>query len=234
LFNLEDLNSELFKKLKRYLMCNEESNLQSCFKNLRADLKYVKSNKELFVDREYGSYEKANIKKNELIDLLKFKNVLGDDDLKLTGDQIWYFAHTNEIRLNKNFDKAFDGFLEKFLKDTYEEIVRYFFDFPTEQQFSHHIEFTYYDNGCFLKNHSDGTGTGRICACLIYLNEDYNFDDGGYLVLQNTEKVLPKIGNVAIIDLQSFDIPHMVTEVTGGIGRYACLNFIRKAEDIFK
>ena len=66
------------------------------------------------------------------------------------------------------------------------------------------------------------------------LHEDYNFDDGGYLVLQNTEKVLPKIGNVAIIDLQSFDIPHMVEKVTGGIGRYACLNFIRKAEDTFK
>ena len=33
---------------------------------------------------------------------------------------------------------------------------------------------TYYDNGCKLQNHSDGTGTGRVCALLIYLNETYN------------------------------------------------------------
>jgi len=36
---------------------------------------------------------------------------------------------------------------------------------------------------------------------------------------------------VAIIDLQSFDIEHEVTEVTGGLGRYAVLSFVKKVED---
>jgi len=95
------------------------------------------------------------------------------------------------------------------------------------------MEFTYYDKGCYLNNHSDGTGTGRICAILIYLNENYDVNNGGILVLNNADNVVPEIGNVAIIDLQSFDIPHMVTEVTDGIGRYAFLSFVKRKEDEF-
>ena len=90
---------------------------------------------------------------------------------------------------------------------------------------------TYYNDGCVLKNHSDGTGTGRICALLIYLNEEYDENDGGILILNNEEKVIPTFGKVAIIDLQSFDTPHMVTKVTGGLGRFALLTFVKKKED---
>jgi hypothetical protein len=68
---------------------------------------------------------------------------------------------------------------------------------------------------------------------LIYLNEEYDENNGGYLVLNNTEKVIPTFGRVAIIDLQTFDIPHMVTKVTGGMGRYAMLSFIKRKEDEF-
>ena len=92
---------------------------------------------------------------------------------------------------------------------------------------------TYYDKDCYLENHSDGTGTGRICALLIYLNETYDENDGGVLILNNKEKVSPIFGNVAIIDLQTFDIPHMVTKVTGGIGRYAILSFMKFKENEF-
>ena len=87
---------------------------------------------------------------------------------------------------------------------------------------------TLYDDKCLLTNHSDGIQKNRICAILIYLNENYDEMDGGCLVLNNTEKVIPEFGNIAIIDLQSFDVPHMVTEVIGGPGRYTILSFINK------
>ena len=45
---------------------------------------------------------------------------------------------------------------------------------------------------------------------------------------KDEEKIIPTFGKFAIIDLQSFDVPHQVTEVTGGIGRYAVLSFVRK------
>ena len=53
------------------------------------------------------------------------------------------------------------------------------------------------------------------------------------LVLNNKERVSPVFGNVAIIDLQSFDIPHMVTDVRGGMGRYALLTFVKTKENEF-
>jgi hypothetical protein len=68
---------------------------------------------------------------------------------------------------------------------------------------------------------------------LIYLNEEYDENDGGILILNNEEKVIPTFGKVAIIDLQSFDIQHQVTEVTGGLGRFAILAFVKKKEDEF-
>ena len=102
------------------------------------------------------------------------------------------------------------------------------------QEFAVDANFTYYTTGCFLQNHSDGTGTGRICAILIYLNETYDEKDGGLLILDNKETINPEFGKIAIIDLNSFDIPHMVTKVTGGIGRYAILSFVKRKEDEFK
>ena len=50
--------------------------------------------------------------------------------------------------------------------------LKYFYDYPESQEYSTITNFTYYDVGCKLDNHSDGTGTGRICALLIYLNEN--------------------------------------------------------------
>ena len=56
---------------------------------------------------------------------------------------------------------------------------------------------------------------------------------GGILILNNEEKIIPTFGKFAIIDLQSFDIQHQVTEVTGGLGRFAILTFVKKKEDEF-
>lgn len=231
-FNLEELNKSKYDQIKKYYMCNSEKNLQEYFTNLRADLLHLGNNAGKYDNpksqNNYKSFDETNMAKDSLLKKCKDEN--------LYASQIWYYNDINSMNLkvarlheNVNSDE-----LNDLIKTTYDEIVRYFFDFPEQQDFSHLIEFTYYDKGCVLGNHSDGTGTGRICACLIYLNEDYDFDNGGYLVLQNKEKILPKIGNVAIIDLQSFDIRHMVTEVTGGIGRYACLSFIKLKEDEFK
>jgi len=61
---------------------------------------------------------------------------------------------------------------------------------------------------------------------LIYLNEEYDENNGGVLILNTNEKVLPKIGNIAILDLSSFDIEHQVTEVIGEQNRYCVLSFI--------
>lgn len=231
-FNLEELNKNRFDLIKKYYMCNSEKNLQEHFVNLRADLIHQGKGADRYNNlnnkKDYESHEVASAHKSELL-----KRCINEN---LFATQIWYYNDINSINLKiqKLYENVDSDYLNDLIKTTYDEITRYFFDFPEEQQFSHLIEFTYYDKGCVLGKHSDGTGTGRICACLIYLNEEYDFNDGGYLILGDEERILPKFGNVAIIDLQSFNILHEVTEVTGGIGRYACLSFVKRKEDEFK
>lgn len=231
-FNLEELNKDTYNNIKKYYMCNSEKNLQEFFINLRADLIHQGEKAGKYDNpkskNDFNSYKEADSFKNELLTKC--------NDGSLLASQIWYYNDLNSInlKLEKLYEDTNSEVLNNLIKKTYDEIVRYFFDFNVEQEFSHLIEFTYYNDGCVLGKHSDGTGTGRICACLIYLNEEYNFNDGGYLILDDKEKILPKIGNVAIIDLQSFDILHEVTKVNGGIGRYACLSFVKRKEDEFK
>jgi Rps23 Pro-64 3,4-dihydroxylase Tpa1-like proline 4-hydroxylase len=169
------------------------------------------------IKETFETHELALQTKNQIIN--DYKNIT-------TFSQIWYYNDLLDVlektKLNKND-------YEKYIQN----LVSYFFDFEKDKKYCELSWCTYYDNGCHLQNHSDGTGTGRICALLIYLNEDYDENDGGILILNNEEKVIPTFGRVAIIDLQTFDIPHMVTEVTGGIGRYALLSFVKAKENEF-
>lgn len=216
-FNLKDFNEILYNELIPF-KCNDSQNLKKLMTSLRADSIYGSESNfsnDIRIKDDFNSFEIANEKKNEVL--------LSNTKMS----QVWFF-------------RSFNPILEFFEKDIVEyrnllkKITDFYFDFDESQEYSIPIDVTYYNTGCKLENHSDGTGTGRVCAILIYLNETYDENDGGILVLNNTEKILPIFGNVAIIDLQSFDIPHMVTEVTGGLGRYAILSFVKRKEDEFK
>jgi len=212
-FNLKEFDSEFYNWLLNY-KCNEEKNLKKYFTYLKADTTNGANGWK--IKNNFLTYENACVKKNEL---------LKDKD-KIIIQQMWFFSDLNPIFGEKGESVKFQNYVKK--------IVKYFFDFDETQEYSFFAPmFTYYDVGCRLQNHSDGRGTGRICALLIYLNETYDEKDGGCLILNNNEKVIPTFGQIAILDLQTFDIQHMVTEVTGGIGRYAILSFIKKIEDEF-
>jgi len=235
-FELKDFDEEFYNFLLP-LKCNEEKNLKNYYTNLQADggfrlddFTQDHSKGIIKVQDEFKSFDEASKKKNELLDIQK-------TDSKLILSQLWYCNNLNEIigkYASKNnikcpINQPFSKF-EKYVSN----ITKYFFDFEDTQEYVLFAPMTtYYNEGCMLANHSDGTGTGRICALLIYLNEEYDENNGGILILNNEEKVIPAFGKVAIIDLQTFDIPHMVTEVTGGLGRFAILTFVKKKEDEF-
>jgi Rps23 Pro-64 3,4-dihydroxylase Tpa1-like proline 4-hydroxylase len=100
------------------------------------------------------------------------------------------------------------------------------YDLDDNIKFKHNPQLTMYDKGCLLKDHKDGIGTGRLCVVLAYLNENYDETNGGNLILDNHLKVVPELGNIAIIDLDRFDVAHEVTEVVGDLKRYTALSFI--------
>jgi hypothetical protein len=227
---LSEFNPEFYNFLLPF-KCNEENNLKDKLTSLRCDAKkheyqtndLGETNSENLVFSikladDFKTFEKVSEKKEELVEIFK-------KDTDIVYSQIWYYGDLNTIIDDSKFPKY-----EEYIKN----LVKYYFDFEETQELSlFSPTATYYDLDCELKNHSDGTGTGRICALLIYLNEEYDEKDGGYLVLNHTEKVIPTFGKVAMIDLQTFDIPHMVTKVTGGIGRYAMLCFVKRKEDEF-
>jgi len=219
-FNLKDFNQEYYDYFLPF-KCNEESNLKEHIKGLRAD--YVGMNLQ---KDSYKTFSEAEIEKEELLQIVKGKKE-GENNFS----QIYYQFHFRAV-----FEKlmGFDGGSTPPYAKIISNITKQFFDIDDSVELSATTNITYYDKECMLASHSDGTGTGRICAVLIYLNETYDYNDGGILVLGNEYKVLPVFGNVAIIDLQSFDILHEVTKVTGGLGRFALLSFVKRKEDEFK
>lgn len=225
---LAEFNPEFYNFLLPF-KCNGENNLKDKMTGLRCDAKKNEVNGvdeldsdnkpfSVHISENFGTFEKASDKKEEFVNIFK-------KDTDIFCSQLWYFNDLNVLFEIEEFSKY---------KEYIENLVKYYFDFEETQEFTIFAPTaTYYDLDCELKNHSDGTGTGRICALLIYLNEDYDAQDGGCLILDTREMVVPKFGRVAIIDLQTFDIPHMVTKVTGGIGRYAMLSFVKRKEDEF-
>lgn len=212
---LSEVNTEFYNWLQP-LKCNKSENLKKFMSELRIDMhnKQISNNqiKEAFED-----YDKAYKRKNQIIN--DYKNIT---DFY----QIWYYTDLN--RLFRQLNLEINDY-----KKHIANIVSHFFNMDKNKEYIDISFCTYYDIGCHLQNHSDGTGTGRICALLIYLNEEYDENNGGILVLDNKEKIIPTFGKIAIIDLQSFDIQHMVTEVVDGIGRYALLSFIKEKENEF-
>lgn len=222
-FELEEFDKDFYNFLLPF-KCNNEKNLKDKFTYLRVnameEFDHSNPKKErikIHIAEDFDSFENAFEKKNEVVELLsKHKDLLCS--------QMWFYNDMSEIITNSEEIDV--------LKKYIDNLIRYYFDFEETQELSLFApSFTYYDVGCHLGNHSDGTGTGRVCSLLFYLNEDYDAQDGGCLVLNDKQLVVPKFGRVAIIDLQTFDIPHMVMEVVGGIGRYAMLTFIKKKEE---
>ena len=211
-FNIKDYNENFYNFLLKY-KCSQWENIQHKMTQLRFD----SPNRQTKL--RYSSYELANEAGNNLLkEFPVAKGFMG---------QCWYYQETYEIITTS---KENEDFFEDFLNNVF-DIVGHMYDVDGSNLTRHASQATYYPKGSFLSEHSDGKGTGRVCAVLIYLNESYEEKDGGYLVLDKKEKVLPHFGNVAIIDLQSFDVKHEVTEVVGGIGRYAFLTFVKTKEN---
>jgi Rps23 Pro-64 3,4-dihydroxylase Tpa1-like proline 4-hydroxylase len=235
-FEIKDFDEEFYNFLLP-LKCNEEKNLKKHYTHLRAnggfhieDYKEDVSKDKIKIQTDFKSFEEASNKKDELAHMVSTNS-------NFILSQLWYYLDLTSIISSEKTQDAEQYALKepysKFEKYVY-NITKHFFDFEDTQEYCLFAAMsTYYNEGCMLANHGDGTGTGRICAMLIYLNEEYDENDGGILILDNKEKVIPTFGKVAIIDLQSFDIQHQVTKVTGGLGRFALLTFVKKKEDEF-
>lgn len=151
-----------------------------------------------------------------------FKQAFLEKSTNYIISQIW-FKTPLDIYPDDNFTKLYESIIKKILFDFYDMD-----DYNSEEQSTETL-LTYYNEGCFIENHSDGPSSDRICAILLYLNTKYDISDGGYIRLNSNdnEVVYPYLGNIVILDFTENDINHEVIRCIKN-GRMAVINFIKK------
>lgn len=94
-------------------------------------------------------------------------------------------------------------------------------------------QFTLYEDGHFIAEHNDGENVGRVCALIIYLSYDEDYNDGGgeLIVNANSGKIYtikPTFGTFSLLDFTKNNVKHSVSEVKNGFKRYAFISFFNK------
>ena len=207
-FPIELIDLDFFNYLKSNIICNETKNLKDIFYEFRFDSAEL----ETKFRSKTNSHLEAEVEKQRLYDESNCGNELIS--------QMWYW-NTNFDNTDSNVNKKTINTIENGLN----KVINFFYDFSEDIKFDHkELQFSYYNKNCRFTPHKDSLETGNVCSILIYLNENYDSNNGGLLILDE-EEINPIFGRCAIMDLTTHDIRHGVTEVTGDVGRYAILSF---------
>lgn len=105
-------------------------------------------------------------------------------------------------------------------------IFRKFYDYKFDE-LNIMSTITLFTKGCFINEHYDGGNKDRIAGILIYLNKNYNEENGGCLILENDTKVIPEYGRVVVIDYTQNSVKHLVTPIIENERKAICA-FIHK------
>jgi hypothetical protein len=215
-FHISEFDEKYEDAFKKHAIGNDDSEYKKLMSGVRLDITNRELLSDMIISDMFDSdgnskmYNAGTFEEGQRI-----KDYIRNTHLKEDIFQLWHW-NAGDSKME----------VENYYKPYFEKFARYFYDVDTSQRLKFNSQFTMYSNRCFLQNHKDGKVDGRLCVVLIYLNEEYDKTNGGLLILNGNERVLPKIGNVAILDLGEFDIEHQVTEVIGNQNRYCVLSFI--------
>jgi Rps23 Pro-64 3,4-dihydroxylase Tpa1-like proline 4-hydroxylase len=213
-FDLKDFSEESYNAfLKLKYKVSDDTYLEN-FNMVRFDANDENHNSHN-VNKSFETFKNAIIEKNNLIKTYDENHIA----------QIWLQSQRTSFPDNP------------IIRQTYYQILKHFYN-QTEDDVNCALQWTCYSEGCYLKDHNDGQGEEyqNTCAILIYLNEEWEEEWGGNLILRNTKiahsinketkhKVTPKFGKVAIIDLEEFDTAHAVEKIIGDHNRCTLLAF---------
>jgi Rps23 Pro-64 3,4-dihydroxylase Tpa1-like proline 4-hydroxylase len=213
-FDLKDFNTEYYRLLEKIKYKISDKKYLENFKVTRFDYHNEESDVHVNYRETFETFAQANVKKEELLKEYDYEHMA----------QLWFLSESAPMHcIDEKFEKVFYDILE------------YFYN-QTEADVRMGQQWTCYSEKCFLKDHNDGQGDEyqNTCAILIYLNEEWNENWGGNLILRNTKhtndgivayKVVPTFGKVAIIDLKTFDTSHAVEDIIGDHNRCTLLSF---------
>jgi len=253
-FNLKDYDVNLYNKLREKIPYNQVSSvvtpylikfvfcakiftdLDTFFKKLEPllsnagyDLKnqdYLSNKtKEYKKQEDYlegESYIRMDFPSSDFIMLQKIKEIIFSN-FKFAQDQSWYETYSLRVNIGNttDFQRFFRDMVHDILQNHYiEDISRYF----SEENFLASI--TNFSEKSLIKLHKDGFNPERLAVILLYLNDDWEDEFGGQLVIDQRERIQPEFGNVTILDFTKNNIYHEVLEVIGNRHRYAYVSFL--------
>ncbi len=132
----------------------------------------------------------------------------------------WVFGTSNDTNIcNKIQNGVLEDFQQKFVKKYYPE--------KTFDKFIPSEKLQFYNEGCEIKLHDDGQPTNRICVFLYFLNDEWDDDNGGHLILHdlngNDVVVKPVFPNFVVLDSYK-NLFHELEKVKKGI-KYNIVSF---------
>lgn len=191
---------------------------------------------KLTLDDETFQYVYSVLGKNQDPDWPFHQSLVGlEEKIKLSEElgliitQKWYESTSKkslEMRL------YFRELVESFIRELYPEFKE------DTSNIRHQDAITLYLNGDFTNNHRDGQNQGRLCAVLVYLTpeEQYQDSNGGSLAIAGNHEdrinyseaklLKPVRGNIAILDFTENNVFHEVRKVVGDFRRFCFITFM--------
>jgi Rps23 Pro-64 3,4-dihydroxylase Tpa1-like proline 4-hydroxylase len=135
-------------------------------------------------------------------------------------DGTWVFGTSmNEEIDNLLHGEVISNFQEAFAKKYYSD--------KNYKSYMKNVKLQFYDKGCQIKLHDDGKPADRICVFLYFLNDNWDVENGGHLILYNTDnekiKINPVFPNFVVLD-SDLNLFHEVERVNKNI-KYNIVSF---------
>ena len=164
---------------------------------------------------------------NEKFDALKISyHSVSDNNKTPFVNFIQNESKKNELLNRDNLEQIWHWKQDQECYDLLYSIFKKFYDYDFDK-LNIMSTLTLFTKGCFINEHIDGRSKDRIAGILIYLNKNYNEENGGCLILEDDTKIIPEYGRVVVIDYTQNSIKHLVTPVIENDRKAICA-FIHK------
>lgn len=132
----------------------------------------------------------------------------------------WVFGTSKDIEINSTIRNGdITEFETNFVKKYYSQY--------SDKNFEENLNLQFYNEGCEIKLHDDGKPEKRICVFLFFLNDEWEEENGGNLILHtldgNSIKIKPTFPNFVVLDSDK-NLLHEVELVKKGI-KYNLVSF---------
>lgn len=184
------------------------------------DIKNIKDKIDSIPYKRYSKYDYWFMYKgSSYIEQIFYENYLKKDKDLESADYIFNLAHKFQVEKMKTVD-IYPTWVfgtshnEEIISIINENILKYFQKKFVKKYYSDKLRETgnlfgvtnlqFYDEGCEIKLHDDGRQKDRLCVFLYFLNDEWNEENGGHLILHtkdgNPIKVNPVFPNFVVLD----------------------------------